>query len=233
MRRDSTISAPADDRCSACDRHCGCRANRVYGPRGQHARGTRPRLSARKLASRGHPRHHWRLLRGLALVRRDRAAQPRLGVLRLPELSVPGAHGHDPRCGTRARLGARSVLARRVLGQLLPQSAVLRAALALGASAAAALSAPYVSAAVGSVATPRRAAAAFDRARASTADPAFAAHDPAGSLATRCGTATDAASSADGASGGARAGTDAAFTPTRDAVAGPAALLGAYECSAC
>jgi hypothetical protein len=233
MRRDSTISAPAGDRCRACACHRGCRANRVYRPRGQHARGTRPRLSARKLAPRRYARHHRRLLRGLAVVRRDRAAQPRLGLRRVPELSVPGAHGHDPRCGTDARLGARSVLARRVLGQLLPQSAVLRAALALGAAAAAALSAAHVSAAVGSVATTRRAAAASDRPRAPTPDAAFAAHDPAGSLATRCRTATGAASSADGASGGARPGPDAAFTPTRDAVAGPAALLGAYECSAC
>lgn len=175
------MSTTADSHRGACRFRCRRRANRVHGPGGQHARGAWPRLSARELAAAGRAGHHSGLLRRLALVRRDRAAESRLGLQRLPELPVSGSHGHDSRRGADAGALAGSVLARALLGQLLPGTAVVRAALVLGASASAALSAPESSSAVPAT---RGAPATSDCARAASAGSPVAADDPAGALAT-------------------------------------------------
>jgi hypothetical protein len=176
------MSATADSHRGACRFRRRRRANRVHGPGGQHARGAWPRLSARELAAAGRAGHPGGMLRRLALVRRDRAAESRLGLQRLPELPVSGSQGHDSRRGADAGTPAGSVLARTLLGQLLPGAALVRAALVLGASAPAALSTPESSSAVPAT---RGAPATSDCARAASAGSPVAAHDSAGALATR------------------------------------------------
>ena len=230
--RHASFACPPD--AALPDRHRGARAVRrgvcadgIHGPGSQLARRTGPRLSARKLACTGNACHDRRLLRRLALVRRRRASESRLGLRRVPEPSLPGPHGDDPRCGADARARAGPVLARALLGQLLPQPPMVWPPRVLGAPAAATLSAAEPSS---PVATAGGASPAPDRACPSATGSPVAADDPAGAFATRRRATTIATIPTGRPSGGTSAAPRA--TVARDGASG-ARRMCVTRCSAC
>ncbi len=121
----------------------------LYEQHGQCARRSRIGLPGRDAVARRRTADRDGVSEQLSMVRCRRAESARLGLRGTSQLSVPGRQcaGDELRHGDRP--ADRDVLDWRVLGQLLSRPAVVRAAVALGASSAAASAATRCGTAAG------------------------------------------------------------------------------------